>query len=267
MRSIAMQTLTNEMYARYPGMTIYGKGDKPHQAIVSDHNEDDTPGVRSAQSDPDTIPEHRAIDCMLGSVFTDAEAMWVINDIITRERKLPANQRKLRYINYKTTQWHTRNDYAPRDNSGDPHPTHVHFNGEAAQDDNRTQWLSTSTGVGIMFCKQDQPVGAGTVAVLQRQLNVVLAFINDPERLTVDDDYGNKTAGAMMRTGVGNPANNGSVYWEGEYFTLQGKLLAIAAAKAIQAHTTDAPHGGELPPTVTFTIPAQVVTAPLAQED
>lgn len=133
-------------------------------------------------------------------------------------------------------------------------------------------YKTTASGGKVMFCQQDQPVGSGTVAVLQRELNVVLAYIGDPEVLTVDDDYGQHTAGAMMRTGVGNPANNGSVYFEGEYDKLQTKLRDIAAVRAVQAHLANTKHGGgNLPDSVQlsipeqhFTIPAQTVTAPIS---
>lgn len=119
-------------------------------------------------------------------------------------------------------------------------------------------YKTTATGGVVMFCQQDQPIGAGTVAVLQRELNIVLEFIGDAERLTVDDDYGNKTAGAMIRTGVGNPANSGSVYFEAEYSKLQAKLRDIAATRAVAAHLSGAPHGDV--GAFSFVIPAQEIT-------
>jgi hypothetical protein len=109
-----------------------------------------------------------------------------------------------------------------------------------------------------MFCQQDQAIGAGTVSVLQRELNIVLEATGAPERLTVDDDYGNKTAGAMMRTGVGNPANSGSVYFEAEYSKLQNKLRDIAAMRAVAAHLNGDPHGTV--DAFSFVIPAQEIT-------
>ena len=109
-----------------------------------------------------------------------------------------------------------------------------------------------------MFCQQDQPIGSGTVSVLQRELNTVLEAIGDAERLVVDDDYGNKTAGAMMRTGVGNPANAGSIYFDEEYNKLQSKLREISAARAVTAHLTGDPHGTV--DAFSFVIPAQEIT-------
>ena len=66
MRSLNMQALTRNLQARYPGITVYGIGDAAHQAEASDHNEDDTPGVRTEQVDGDDVPEHRAIDASSG---------------------------------------------------------------------------------------------------------------------------------------------------------------------------------------------------------
>lgn len=277
MRAKTLQIFTSELQARYPGIIIFGKGDKAHEQRVSDHNEDDTVGVRAAQSDSDSVPEHRAIDAMLGNVFTRVEALWVINDVIAQERPKPVSQRKLRYFNFENLQYHSRNNYEPRDNSDDPHPTHLHCTSEAAQDDNTTPWLTATTkqGGSIMFCQQvgTTPVLGivpvpGTAAVLQRELNIVLSYMGVTELLTVDDSYGKKTADAMMRTGVGNPANNGSIYWEGEYSTLQAKLRDIAAAKAIENHLSEKNHGSaELPESISFIIPAQTITAPLTEEE
>lgn len=261
MRATTLQVLTNEMYALYPGMTIYGKGDPAHAARVSDHNEDDTAGVRSAQSDPDTKPEHRAIDLMLGSRFTEAEAFRVINDIIARERALPANKRKLRYINFKTTQWHTRNNYAPMPNNDDPHPTHVHVDSEAAQDENTSQWISFSTG-GIDVLKATRGMGQNgqpphdNVLFAQRLMNFIVAgdprLIEHP--LAVDGNYGGNTAywaSVIVTGGDGNEIN-------GDHF---GTLVAMVGDRrsgdAIKFHA-DTPHGATEP--FSFVIPAQEIT-------
>lgn len=121
-----------------------------------------------------------------------------------------------------------------------------------------------------MFCKQDDPIGSGKAAVLQAELNTVLEFMGITPLLVVDDDYGQKTAKALLDTGCGNAANAGSVYWVGEYTALNAKLRDIAAARALATHNADMQHGGELPETVlmqlpettvTTVVPAQTVTA------
>lgn len=267
MRARSMQTLTNELYALYPGMTIWGKGDEIHAQNVSDHNEDDTAGVRAAQSDPDSTPEHRAIDAKLSAGFTRAQALRVINDITARERALPPERRKLRYINFETTQYHTRNNYAPMPNTSDPHPTHVHFSGEATQDENTTQWISFSTG-GIEVLKATRGMGQNgqpphdNVMYAQRLMNVIVA--GDPRLaehpLTVDGNYGGNTAwwaSVIVTGGDGNEIN-------GDHF---GQLVSMAADRAAAdkdaAHAAT-PHG--TPDEFTFTIPAQEITATVTED-
>ncbi len=137
MRSACMQSLTNDLRLEYPGVVIYGKGDPPHQLRISDHNEDDTVGSLAAQTDADTVPEHRAIDVMLGPAFTRIQAMALILWLLSRPELLA----KLRYINFENTQWHMRNNWEPRPNYDDPHPTHIHFSGLAAKDEDASPWL------------------------------------------------------------------------------------------------------------------------------
>lgn len=263
MRARSAQKLTDEMYARYPGMTIWGKGDLPHAQRVSDHNEDDTAGVRAAQSDSDNVPEHRAIDCPLDNVFTRAEAHRTIDDVLNGPHK-EQNRIKTRYINFEDTQWHFLNNFEPRPNTDDPHPTHVHFSMQASQDENTSQWLPVITEGDDMFCNQDDPIGSGKVIVLQGNLNTVLKHMGITPLLVLDDDYGSKTAKAMLDTKVGNPENNGSMYWAGEELTLKDKLRAIAAEKAVAAHLSGNPHGAQ--EAFSFIIPAQEITVTPEEE-
>src|SRR5688572_16537806 len=136
MRSLAMQSLTSDYKARYPGIVIGGIGDDAHKLRPSDHNEDDTAGSRAAQSDADSIAEHRAIDVMLGSVFDRVQALATIHEVLAD----PKNRARLRYINFENTQWHVSNNFEPRPN-GDPHPTHIHYSGLAATDADSSPWL------------------------------------------------------------------------------------------------------------------------------
>jgi len=119
----------------------------------------------------------------------------------------------------------------------------------------------TTTGGDDVFCKQDDPIGSGKVIVLQANLNTVLEFMGITPLLVTDDDYGQKTAKALLDTGCGNAANNGSVYWAGEEIALKNKLREIAAIKAVNAHLTNAQHDGELPDDVELTIPAYTIPA------
>jgi len=140
MRALSMQALTNDYRVRYPGIVIFGVSDEPHKLRLSDHNEDDTEGSLAAQSDPDTTPEHRAIDVMLGPVFNRIQALASISEILA----IPRNRLRLRYINFETTQWHMSTGFQPRPNGNDPHPTHIHFSGLASMDDDVTPWLGVT---------------------------------------------------------------------------------------------------------------------------
>ena len=137
MRAPNMQALTNDVRAEYPGVTIWGKGDLAHAERVSDHNEDDTAGVRAAQSDADVVPEHRAIDIKIDNFFTRANAYEVINEVLASSRL----RARLWYINFENYQWSRSNGWVRVDNSDDPHPTHVHFSGLASADEDSSPWL------------------------------------------------------------------------------------------------------------------------------
>lgn len=145
MRSLSMRKLSNELEARYPGIVIGGVGDAAHQLSPSDHNEDDTAGSKPAQSDPDSIAEHRAIDAMLGPAFTRQQAYAVINEILAS----PINRQRLFYINFENWQWSRSNNWQVRDNSDDPHPGHAHFSGWASEDGNAAPWLTLSKGDNV----------------------------------------------------------------------------------------------------------------------
>lgn len=137
-----MQALTRDVEAVYPGVVIYGKGDPAHQLRLSDHNEDDTAGSRPAQSDADSNPEHRAIDVMAGPKMSLAQCQELVDNIVAD----PAARARLRYINFGNRQWHRRNNWEPVDNSDDPHPGHVHFSGDQADDENPAPWPAVYRG-------------------------------------------------------------------------------------------------------------------------
>jgi len=231
MRSAAMQSLTNDILTRHPGATIWGIGDDAHKTHSSDHNEDDTAGSKAAQSDSDSTAEHRAIDVKVNSAFPRSVVRPLIAEILSNQRN-------------------------------------KHFSGWAAKDEDGSPWLASVLGGDDMFCNQGDPVGSGKAAVLQVELNILLQFMGESQLLTVDDDYGSKTAAALLHVGCGNAANNGSVYWVGEYTTLQRRLREMEAAQAVKTHLNAVNHGSiNLPESIQFTIPAQNITAPLVQED
>jgi hypothetical protein len=142
MRAMGMQVLTDNVKAKRPGATIYGIGDAAHKLEVSGHNEDDTPGVRAEDQDPDNIPEHRAIDVMIDSAFSAADAEKLYDDLGTNE----ANQKRLLYVIYNKRIRSRSRGWEERPFDGDSHENHVHVSGEADEDDNENNWILSDWG-------------------------------------------------------------------------------------------------------------------------
>ena len=142
MRAKNMQVLTDDIKADKPGVVIYGIGDEAHKLRISDHNEDDTPGSRAEQSDSDNVPEHRAIDAMLGPAFSKTDA----DQLVARMLADHAALLRLHYII-----WHgfiymiSGTTYSKQDHSSDPHNDHVHFSGLASDDENTAHWPSVKS--------------------------------------------------------------------------------------------------------------------------
>lgn len=142
MRSLSMQSLTDATKRRHPGIVIYGKGDAAHALRVSGHNEDDTPGVRAEMSDADNVPEHRAIDLMLGPAFTRAQAYAWIDDVLAD----PAALKRLIYIIFDGHIWSRSHGWVKREFDGDDHGDHIHASGDAEDDENAAGWPAVEGG-------------------------------------------------------------------------------------------------------------------------
>lgn len=142
MRAKNMQALTDDTKRRHPGVVIYGVGDDAHKLRYSDHNEDDTEGSKAPQSDADNVPEHRAIDVMLGPAFSKAQAYAYINDLLAD----PAALKRLKYIIFDGNIWSRSNGWKRVDFDGDPHTDHVHLSGDAADDENAAPWPAVYGG-------------------------------------------------------------------------------------------------------------------------
>lgn len=137
MRAANMQALTNDVKAEYPGVVVYGIGDEAHKRQTSGHNEDDTPGVSAELQDDDNIPEHRAIDIMLGTAFTAAQAEALVQRLLAD----PAARARLYYIIWNGHIWSRSTGWSRRDYTGsDKHTNHVHVSGWAADDENASGW-------------------------------------------------------------------------------------------------------------------------------
>ncbi len=159
MRARGMQVLTGNIKAKRPEAIIYGIGDEAHKLQVSGHNEDDTAGVRAEDQDADSVPEHRAIDVMITSGFSAADAEKLYDDLGTNA----ANQKRLLYVIYnrrkrsRSTNWQE----VPHEDGGE-HDNHVHASGEADEDENTNDWILSDWG----------PLVPGTVPPAQEQLLV-----------------------------------------------------------------------------------------------
>jgi hypothetical protein len=142
MRAKNMQKLTDQLKAKHPGVTIYGIGDKPHQAQISDHNEDDTPGIRTPQTDADNVQEHRAVDVMLGPSFDRSQANSLVKDLVSR----PANTGRVTLVIFDGYEYSKRTGFTKVARSTDKHTDHVHVSGLASDDDNTADWDLSAPG-------------------------------------------------------------------------------------------------------------------------
>lgn len=142
MRAKNMQALTDDTKRRHPGVVIYGVGDDAHKLRYSDHNEDDTEGSKAPQSDADNVPEHRAIDVMLGAAFSKAQALAYIADLLAD----PAALKRLYYLIFNGSIWSRSNNWVRQDFDGDPHTDHIHVSGWAADDENAAPWPAVYGG-------------------------------------------------------------------------------------------------------------------------
>lgn len=143
MRSANMRVLTDQIKAKRPGVVIYGIGNEAHKLEVSGHNEDDTPGVRAEDQDPDNVPEHRALDIMIGPNFSAADAAALNKDLST----IPENQKRLLYVIYNRHISSASRNWTERPYEGkDPHTNHVHASGEADDDENISPWILSDWG-------------------------------------------------------------------------------------------------------------------------
>lgn len=155
MRARNMQALADAVKRRHPGVVVYGKGDEAHALRTSDHNEDDTSGVRAAQSDADSNPEHRAIDIMLGAAFTRAQAYALIADLLAD----PTARARLFYILFNGWRWSRSTGWARVEFDGDPHDDHIHISGWAADDENAAGWPAVEGDDMAFLDEKDRDTG------------------------------------------------------------------------------------------------------------
>ena len=215
MRAKNLQTLTDQLKVKYKGVTIYGVGDDAHKTRISDHNEDDTAGVRAEQQDADNVPEHRAIDVMIGAAFDRQDAQEVFDELTTN----PNNQRRLTYVIYngKIAKASARWIVQPYDGE-DPHTGHVHVSGLASQDENTAPFVLSAPPAPLpKKLVVDGELGPKTITRWQQIMHTEAdGIISEPKsqliekvqvklkdlvdhRLVVDGELGPKTIAALQR--------------------------------------------------------------------
>jgi hypothetical protein len=136
MRAKNMQKLTDQVKAARPGVVVYGIGDAAHQKQSSDHNEDDTPGVRTPQTDADNVKEHPAVDVMLGSNFSRNDGNLLVQSLVTD----PTNRGRVSLVIFDGFEYSARTNFRKVARTSDKHPDHVHVSGAASDDDNDAPW-------------------------------------------------------------------------------------------------------------------------------
>lgn len=207
MRAANMQALTNDVTAAHPGVTVYGVGDEAHKLRTSDHNEDDTPGSKAAQSDADSKPEHRAIDIMLGGSFSKVDAEALVAALVGSA----AARARLFYVIFNGSIWSRSNGWARRDYDGsDQHTDHVHVSGWAADDENSAPWPEVWEAAG-MYCKAGD-TKSPNVETLQRKLVRLGGKKANGQPFTgsdVDRSYGGDTTSALKSVIGGAGTNYG----------------------------------------------------------
>lgn len=187
MRALNMQALTEAVKLRHPGVTIYGIGDEAHKQQSSDHNEDDTSGVRTPQTDADNIPEHRAIDVMIGSSMSFAQCEDLVSDLVTDA----GSRDRLYNIIFNGTLWSKNNNWVAVPFSGDPHTDHAHIAGRVSQDDNTAGWPVVSNNAPTVpgdgsELKVDGQLGSHTISKWQQVMGTpVDGFISPKNSLLV----------------------------------------------------------------------------------
>lgn len=185
MRAKGMQVLTDQIKAKRPGTTVWGIGDEDHKDHISGHNEDDTPGVRAEDQDPDNIPEHRAIDVKIDEYFSAADAQKLYNDLSSD----PTNRQRLLYVIFNRKIRSASRGWAERPyDGGNPHTGHVHASGEADADANESPWnLSDWDGAGTPVPPTDERLvvdgvlGPKTIAKWQKVMGTTIDGVIDED--------------------------------------------------------------------------------------
>jgi hypothetical protein len=203
------QALKDSVQAKYQGtQVIYTVGDLDHQGSTSDHNPDDDPRYNTDQKDADSKQEVRAVDIMVNSSFSSAQAAALVQLLLKNCRN------RTYYIIYNRKMYHSKRGFVAENYSGkDPHTNHIHVSTLAAQDENSTPWnLSViSTGGTVTDSPLVQDMAYRIDAALMRGLT--------------------KT--------IGGPSKGQDVWIVNQLNAMQKTLAALTAALAAAVNDAD----------------------------
>jgi len=230
MRAANMQVLTDELKARHPGVVVYGIGDAAHKLETSDHNEDDTPGSKSEQTDADNVPEHRAIDVMLGPSFSKDDAEHLVRDLVIDH---PENKPRLHYVIWNGVIWSESHNFEERPYDGsNPHKDHVHVSGKASDDENTTSWHLGAPATPTPTLPPSTPrnlelgMKGDDVHQLQQSFKTIFPIyrgyvsVKRGQMIAVDGDFGPQTRAwviefqrrvGILRDGIVGPVTRGKL--------------------------------------------------------
>lgn len=189
-------------------------GDKAHQQESSDHNPDDTPGVKTPYTDADHTPEVHAIDVdATGPWPTGKDLDWITETI--RGRHLRGFDNRLQNIIYRkriaSASWGwTWKEYP----GADPHTGHAHFSAvyTSAQEADTRSWglleplgrtpaLEALDGYALPILKlgddDHESDGFNRIERAQRILVWLGKYSGE-----LDGAYGPKTAAAVKALGL-----------------------------------------------------------------
>lgn len=224
-------------------------GDAAHQAEVSGHNPDDTPGVRAERQDADTIPEVRAADVDARGVDMDAAVAAVLQD-----RSALA---LLIYIIWNGHIWRASNGWQREIYTGsDPHRTHAHFSGHPDADATAFAWVCIRNvyeedSMGASFGPTQINAGEAATSLV---IPPVAAGLADPRQtwLNIGADTNGQQHGVRIWGSNGDtrwfPVNPDGKHADGLYVLDSGAVLSLQLPSGLRLLSVSrfAPAGGEL---------------------
>lgn len=150
----SLRALDAELTSVAPKRTLptWFRGDAAHRTRPSDHNEDDTPGVRSESSDSDSIPEIRAGDYRLpfnAPFSAESFVQWLVKEC--RAGRITW----IKYIIFNKRIWTASTGWVTRAYTGsNTHAGHVHV---SSKPDTASENSTKKVGLANLLPKPTPP--------------------------------------------------------------------------------------------------------------